>query len=393
MSYIPLGPIHPGIKEPLRIKLKTEGENVVDAEVDLGYMYRGAEQIAKGKPWQKVAYLAERVCGICSNAHPITLIEGLEKIADFIPSKRTQFLRVIMAELNRIHSHLIANSIYFYALDHETLSIYLLNTREKIMDLLEMISGNRVLYSWNVVGGVRMDIDDNKLKKILKNLKEVETETYRYRKMFISGPLLGLRSRDIGKMSKEDAIDSRAVGPIARGSGVKFDWRYKHATYMDYFDFESIYRKEGDNFARVMNRFDEVLQSIDIIRIAVEELPAGPIREECEIPPGKIDYRYEAPRGELAYVFETAQYGIIDEITIRTPTVMNLDACVKHMFNDSPTIADAVAIYQTIDPCMACTERVTILDENGEENQFNGLHNVIKTYRKSPGNKNSINKS
>ncbi len=382
MSYIPIGPIHPGIKEPLRIKLKTEGENVVDAEVDLGYMFRGAEKISRGKPWQKVAYLTERVCGICSNAHPITLIEGLEKIAQFVPSKRAQFLRVIMAELNRIHSHLLANSIYFYALDHETLCIFLLNTREKILDLLEMISGNRVLYSWNIVGGVRMDIEDVHLKKILSNLDQVETEVYRYRKMFKSGPLLGLRSKDIGKMSKEDAIDSRAVGPIARGSGVKFDWRLKHSTYMDYFDFESIYRDEGDNYARLMNRFDETLQSIEIIRRAVDELPKGPIREECEIPPGSIDYRYEAPRGELAYVFETAQYGIIKDITIRTPTIMNLDACVKHMFKDSPTVADAIAIYQTIDPCVACTERVTILNEDGEKTEFNGLHNVIEKYGK-----------
>ncbi len=384
MSYIPIGPIHPGLKEPLRLKLKTEGENVVDAEVDLGYFYRGAEQLAKGKPWQKVAYLTERVCGICSNAHPITLIEGLEKIAEFVPSTRIQFLRVIMAELNRIHSHLLANSIYFLAIEHETLGIYLLNTREKILDLLEMISGNRILYSWNIVGGVRMDIKESHLKKILKNLDEVESEVFRNRKMFKTGPFLGLRSRDIGKMSKEDAIGARAVGPVARGSGVKFDWRMKHSTYIDYFDFEPIYRNEGDNYARIMNRFDEILQSINIIRMAIDELPNGPIREECEIPPGTIDYRYEAPRGELAYIFETAQYGIIRNITIRTPTIMNLEACVKHMFKDSPTIADAIAIYQTIDPCIACTERVIVLNEKGEKTEFKGLQNVVKKYGTSP---------
>jgi len=380
MSYIPIGPIHPGLKEPLRIKLKTEGENVIDAEVDLGYFYRGAEKLAKGKPWQKVAYLTERVCGICSNAHPLAFIEGLEKIAEFIPSNRAQFLRVIMAELNRIHSHLLANSIYFLAIEHETLGIYLLNTREKILDLLEMISGNRILYAWNIVGGVRMDIKESHLKKILKNLDEVESEVFRYRKMFKTGPFLGLRSKDIGKMSKEDAIDARAVGPTARGSGVEFDWRMKHPTYVDYFDFEPIYRNEGDNYARIMNRFDEMIQSINIIRRAVEELPNGPTREECEIPPGSIDYRYEAPRGELAYIFETAKYGIISDITIRAPTVMNLDACIKHMFRDSPTIADAVAIYQTIDPCIACVDRVIVLNEKGEKTEFKGLQNVVKKY-------------
>jgi len=246
------------------------------------------------------------------------------------------------------------------------------------MDLLEMISGNRVLYSWNLVGGVRMDFKESHLKKILENLKEVESEVYRYRKMFKSDALLGLRSHDVGKMSKEDAIDVRAVGPVARGSGVKFDWRTKHPTYVDYFDFQPVWRDECDNYARVMMRFDEVLDSIKIIRRAVEELPDGPIRKECEIPRGSIDYRYEAPRGELAYIFETAQHGIINDITIRTPTIPNLEACVKHMFRDSPTIADAVAIYQTIDPCIACTERVVIVDEKGNENDFRGMQNVLK---------------
>lgn len=383
MSYIPIGPLHPGIKEPLRIKLKTEGERVVDAEVDLGYMYRGVEQIAHGKPWQKVAYLAERVCGICSDTHPRTLIEGLEKIADCNPPLRAQYSRVIIGELNRIHSHLLANAIYFLALEHETLGIYLLNIREKVMDLLEMISGNRVLYSWNLVGGVRMDFKDSHLKKILENLREVEDHVTRYRKMFKTGPLLGLRSRDIGKLSKKDAIDVRAVGPVARASGVKFDWRTKHPTYVDYFDFEPVWRDECDNYARVMMRFDETLESIKIIRRAVNELPSGPIRKDCDIPRGSIDYRYEAPRGELVYIFETANHGIIKDITIRTPTVPNLEACAKHMFKDSPTISDAVAIYQTIDPCIACTERVVILDENNKKEEFRSFFDVSRRIKGS----------
>lgn len=385
MSYIPIGPIHPGIKEPLRIKLKTEGERVVAAEVDLGYFYRGAEQIAKGKPWQKVVYLSERICGICSHFHPVTFIEGLEKIAECEPPLRAQYLRVIVGELNRIQSHLIANAIYFLAIEHETLGIYLLNIREKIMDLTEMITGNRVHYAWNVVGGVRMDIKENQIKKILENLDIVEPAVYRYRKMFKTGAFLGLRSKDIGKMTREEAIDVRAVGPTARGSGVKFDWRQKHPTFTDYFDFKPVWRKEGDNYARIMVRFDEILESIKIIRRAIDELPEGPIRKECEIPEGSIDNRYEAPRGEVTYIFETAKNGIIRDITIRTPTIMNLEACVKHMFNDSPTIADAVAIYQSIDPCIACTERVTIIDEHGNKKDFRGMNNLLKEHTTQKG--------
>ncbi|MBC7119783.1 MAG: hypothetical protein H5T36_04990, partial [Methanobacteriaceae archaeon] len=141
-----------------------------------------------------------------------------------------------------------------------------------------------------------------------------------------------------------------------------------------------VWRKEGDNYARIMVRFDEILESIKMIRRAIDELPEGPIRKEYKIPEGSIDNRYEAPRGEVTYIFETAKNGIIRDITIRTPTIMNLEACVKHMFNDSPTIADAVAIYQSIDPCIACTERVTIVDEDGRKKDFRGMNNLRRMF-------------
>ncbi len=354
---IPIGPLHPALKEPLRIKLHTEGERVVDAEVELGYMHRGIERILKGKPWNKAVYLAERVCGICSNIHCMTFIETLEKISDVEPTPRAKYLRVIVNELDRIQSHLIANVSYFLGIEHETLAMYMLDVRENSMDALEIVSGNRVHMTWNVLGGVRWDVEDHQLKMILETLDKMEPRVRRYRGMFAHGPLLQLRSKGIGVLSYEDATKVPAVGPVARGSGhPESDWRLRHPTYRDIFDFKAISRKEGDNTARVLIRFDEIFQSMDLIRDAIDNLPEGDIKNRGKVKAGEGFHSGEAPRGELKYFVKTDSAGKIDDITIRTPTRLNLESCVGYMLAGSPSIADAVAIYASIDPCIACTE-------------------------------------
>lgn len=366
---LPIGPIHPGLKEPLRLKLKTQGEKVLSAEIDYGYVHRGIERVMKGKTWQKGIYLSERVCGICSYIHTQTFAETFEKIAGERPPVRAQFLRVLTNELDRIQSHLLANSTYFKTLEHETLFMYMLYLREPVMDAIELLTGNRVNMGWNVVGGVKMDVRQSHLDSILKIILDLEEEYDRYVQMFEHGPLVGLRSRDVGKMTKDEAIKARAVGPIGRASGVKNDLREKHPTYLDHFDFKVIWRKEGDNYARNMNRFDEITESIKLIKQVIENLPEGEIRKKIDIPAGYADWRGEAPRGEVTYMIET-NGNLIKNASIRTPSIMNIDACAKYMLNDVATVADAVATYASVDPCIACTERVVIVDESGKAQEF-----------------------
>lgn len=160
---LPIGPIHPGLKEPLRLKLHTQGEKVLKAEIDYGYVHRGIEKIMEGKTWQKCIYLAERVCGICSYEHTQTFAETIEKISDVRAPVRAQLLRVITNELDRIQSHFLANSTYFKTIEHETLFMYVLSLREHAMDAIELLTGNRVNMGWNVVGGVRMDANQSHL--------------------------------------------------------------------------------------------------------------------------------------------------------------------------------------------------------------------------------------
>ncbi|MDI9434375.1 MAG: hypothetical protein QM396_00005, partial [Euryarchaeota archaeon] len=278
-------------------------------------------------------------------------------------------------ELDRIQSHFIANSTYFKAIEHETLFMYMLHLREPIMDAIELLTGNRVNMGWNVVGGVRMDAEEKHLNSIYQIIKNLEEEYDKYVEMFEEGPLLALRSKDVGKMSKKDAIKGRAVGPIGRGSGLKHDVREEHHTYKDEFDWKVIWRKEGDNYARTMNRFDEITESIKIIKQVIENIPPGDVRKKITIPAGYADWRNEAPRGEVAYMAET-NGNLIQNISIRTPSIMNIDVCGKYMLQDVATVADAVATYASVDPCVACTERVIILNEKGEKKEFDGLHTV-----------------
>ncbi|BDZ71242.1 nickel-dependent hydrogenase large subunit [Methanobacterium petrolearium] len=372
---LPIGPIHPALKEPVRLKLKTQGERVISAEIDYGYVHRGIERVMQGKTWQKGIFLAERVCGICSYVHTQTFAETFEKIAGEKVPLRAQYLRSLTNELDRIQSHFIANSTYFKALEHETLFMYMLHLREPVMDAIELLTGNRVNMGWNVVGGVRMDAEEKHLNSIYQIITNLENEYDKYVEMFDEGPLVSLRSRDVGKMSKKDAIKGRAVGPIGRASGLKHDVREDHHTYQDEFDWKVIWRKEGDNYARTMNRFDEIRESIKIIKQIVENIPPGDVRTKIDIPAGYTDWRNEAPRGEVSYFVET-NGNLIKNISIRTPSIMNIDVCGKYMLQDVATVADAVATYASVDPCVACTERVVILNEKGEKKEFDGLHNV-----------------
>ena len=362
---LPIGPIHPALKEPIRLKLQTEGERVVKAEIEYGYVHRGIEKIIEGQTWQRGIYLSERVCGICSYEHTQTFAETIERICGVQAPPRAQFLRVITNELDRIQSHLLGNSTFFKSMDHETLFMHVLELREYAMDSIELLTGNRVNMGWNVVGGVRMDADERHFKPILENLKKIEENFEITREIFAEGPALALRCKGVGVMTKKEAIKGRAVGPIGRGSGIKYDYREDHPTYKDYFDFNTIWRKEGDNYARTLNRFDEIPESISLIRQAIENIPKGEVRTPVEIKSGYAQWRNEAPRGEVTYTIET-NGNLIKHISIRTPSIPNIDSCAKYMIRDVPSVSDAVSTYASSDPCVACAERVAVTNEHGE---------------------------
>ena len=239
-----------------------------------------------------------------------------------------------------------------------------LDIREYAMDGIELLTGIRVNMGWNVGGGVKMDADERHFIPILDNLKIIEERIPRLREIYAEGPAIGMRSRNVGVMTKKEAIKGKAVGPIGRGSGLKYDLRQDHYTYKDHFDFKTIWRKEGDNYARTLNRIDEIPECISLIRQAIENIPEGDIRIPVDIKSGYGEWKNEAPRGEVSYMIET-NGNLIKHISIRTPSISNMDSCAKYMIKDVATVADAVSTYASSDPCVACAERVAITDKKG----------------------------
>ncbi len=354
---IPVGPVHPCWKEPARVKCETKGEYVVKAEVELGYMKKGIERIMQGRPWQEVMFLAERVCGICSVIHNMVFIEAMEKISGITVPERAALLRVVVNELDRMQSHLLANFSYCYTIEHETLGMYLLDVRERVLDELERITGSRVMAAYMVPGGVRFDLREEDERHLRANLAAIEGGITRYMHMFEGGPLIALRSKGIGVLTWEAAQEAYAVGPTARASGIpEIDRRLRHPTY-EKLGFKPVSRNEGDNFARIMVRFQELLQSISLIRISLDLMTGGPIRGGGIPGAGEIAYSGEAPRGELSYFLKTDDAGRVLEISIQTPSIMNIEACCHYMLKGVASLADVSSTFVSADPCIACTER------------------------------------
>lgn len=354
---IPIGPVHPCWKEPARVKCETRGERVISAEVELGYMKKGIERIMKGRPWQEVMFLAERVCGICSVIHNMVFIEALEHISAIAVPERAAYLRVIVNELDRMQSHILANFSYCYSIEHETLGMYLLDTREKVMDELERITGARVTCAFIVPGGVRFDLRAEDALHLQASLDILERDITRYMGMFEHGPMIALRSKGIGILTRDAARESCAVGPTARASGfAESDRRLHHPTYQK-LGFIPVSRDECDNYARIMMRFQEILQSIALIRKCLDQMPQGPIRGGGIPGAGEIAYSGEAPRGELTYFIKTDEAGRVLEISIQTPSIMNIEACCHYMLKGVTSLADVTSTFLSSDPCIACTER------------------------------------
>ena len=353
---LPVGPIHPCFKEPCRITCETRGERVVTTEVELGYVKKGIEKIMIGRPWQETIFLAERVCGICSVVHNTVIVEALEKISGITVPRRAGLLRLILNELDRIQSHLLANYSYCYTIEHETLGMYLLNLRETAMDSLEMMTGTRVMAAYVVPGGVREDLSADNAAKILEATYHIEAELKRFVRMFETGPMIGLRSKGIGVLSMEDALASGVVGPTARAAGLSRDARKEDPLYLE-MGWHMITRTESDNYARIMLRFDELYQSLTLIRNGIAALEPGKIRNGGEMKAGRIKHTIEAPRGDLTYDIEIDSAGQVVFVSIQTPSIPNIEVATHAMMKNLASAADVTSTFISADPCIACAER------------------------------------
>lgn len=359
---VPLGPQHPALKEPGNFMLCLEGEEIVDATLRLGYNHRGIEKAAESRNYIQAMYLIERVCGICSHSHATAYVMNVEEIAGVQVPERAQAMRVIIGELERLHSHLLWLGVAAHEIGFDTLFMYSWRDREVVMDALEAISGNRVHYSINTIGGVRRDITAEQVKTVLQKIEHLEKRVKYYISLATEEPTVIARTKGVGYLPKEEAVKRCASGPMARASGITRDVR-KDDPYLLYADlsFNVITTDTCDVFGRLYVRVFEMLESCKILKQVLNWLPEGAIsvKVPAKLPEGQAVNRYEAPRGEDIHYVKSDGGLNPARVKVRAPTLANFES-VDYMLKGDQ-LADAPLIIAAIDPCFSCTDRATIL--------------------------------
>ena len=360
MSYIvPIGPYHPALEEPIHAKLYTEGEVIKDAEVFVGYNHRGIEKLATERNVIQTLVLVERVCGICSHSHALTYAMAVEAINGIECPKRGEYIRVITAELERLHSHLLWAGIACHIIGHDSLFMHIWDERELVMDLLEKMTGNRVNYAMVTIGGSRRDVDDELRREILDGCVKLKTILDRIAVIATTDKTVAMRTKGVGLLPTADALRLGAVGPHARASGVDIDVR-RDAPYCSYgdFDFDIPVVDSCDVYARLVVRVLECYESIKIIQQALENLTEGPIHlvnKLIKIKEGQAVARHEAPRGQLSHMVVGDGSLNNHRVSIHVPSFKNTPT-VPFMLRGN-TVADAGLIIASIDPCFSCLDR------------------------------------
>lgn len=355
-SVIPYGPQHPVLPEPIHLDLVIEDEKIIEAIPSIGFIHRGLESLVEKKDFNEMTYVVERTCGICSFMHGMGYCESVEHIMHVEVPDRGKFLRTIWCEMSRMHSHLLWLGLLADAFGFESLFYQCWRMREKILDLFELTTGGRCIFSVNKIGGVLKDIDEEMMSTILGVMDEMEQDMKAIIKTFLSDYTVESRLKGVGVLTKQQAHDLGAAGPFARASGIAMDMRKRGYAAYPHIDFEPITSDIGDGYARCDVRIHEVLQSIDIIRQAAAKMPKGEIGVNVKgNPNGEYFMRVEQPRGEAIYYVKANGTKFLDRMRVRTPTFANLPGMLETL--KGADLADVALLVLTIDPCISCTER------------------------------------
>jgi ech hydrogenase subunit E len=368
---VPIGPQHPALKEPGHFELTVDGEIVTAARIRLGYVHRGIEKGAEERSWIQNIYLMERICGICSHIHATAYVLGVERLAGIQVPPRARAIRTVFCELERIHSHLLWLGVAAHQAGFDTLFMYSWRDRETIMSVLEELSGNRVNYSVNLLGGVKYDIDARGADSIRKGLEYLEGRTRHYLSVVTSDESFLRRTRGVGAITFEQANRLGTVGPTARASGVSRDIRVE-APYLSYADVpvRPILDTRCDLEARFVVRITELFESYRLIRELLDRLPPGELAVGAprRVPEGEVVSRVEAPRGELLYYIRSTGGAQPDRVKVRTPSLCNWAAVLSVAVGHN--LADIPMIMAGIDPCFSCNDRSLTLRRAGDTTRW-----------------------
>lgn len=355
---IPLGSQHISLLEPVRFRFECENEKIIGVDSDVGFVHRGVEKACTTKfKYDAVGYVVARVCGLCAITHSLSYTVAVEKLLAVEVSEKAKYLRLLLLELDRVHSHMLCLSHTCENAGFEAMFMRIMGDRELIMEIQELLTGNRIQFDFVSIGGVNRDLSKEQAKIILEKLQLVKAKVYAYIGEFSSNWSLSLKFKGVGQLSLDDAYRFNAIGPLARASGLSIDVR-NEIDYLPYKELGFLMQSQsgGDIHARNMLRLEEILNSVAMCENAIEGLPDGEIQVKAKgKPKGEAIARFEAPRGELMYYIKGDGKAILERVRIKTPTFASIPAFSEIFLGQE--YADAPAILASFDPCLSCTAK------------------------------------
>jgi NADH-quinone oxidoreductase subunit D len=377
-----LGPQHPSTHGVLRVVLKLDGEKILGVDTVIGYLHRGTEKLAEDFTYTQIIPLTDRLDYLCQPSNNLAFVRAVEKLLCIEAPERAQYIRVMMAELSRISGHLLISGAMPMDLGAMTVLLYVMREREMIMDLFEMVAGQRMHTSFCRVGGVREDLPEGFDEKIKEFCEVFPQRIDDYERLVGSNRMFLQRTKGIGVITAEEAIALGLGGPNLRGSGVDWDMR-RDNTYeiYDRLDFNVIVREGGDCYDRWKCRIDEMRESVRMIEQCLEQMPAGPVQvdiptiafpldkeevktsmealiyhfrvasEGFKVPKGEVYASIEAPKGELGFYIVSDGSEKPFRMKVRAPSFVNLQAL--NLMAGRGYLADMIAMLGSLDPVMA----------------------------------------
>jgi len=379
-SVIPVGPYHPLQEEPENFMLTVDGETVIDIEFFTGYNHKGHEILCQSKTWDQIPFVVERICGICSVSHTVCYCHAVEDLAKVEVPPRGLYIRTILGELERIHSHLLWVGLAGHFIGYNTVFMWAWKYREAVLDVFEKLTGGRNNTAALRIGGVRRDLPEEHFEETLQVMDIVIEKTGMLLKAVENDPVIHARLKNVGVLTKEDARRYCVVGPTARASGVFTDIRYDepYGCY-DKVDWDVIVIDDGDVYAKAAVRLLETIESAKIVKQAINDIPDGPWYVDIgDIPVGEGVGKYEAPRGEDIHYVRSDGSNMPLRHKIRAPSYINIPSFKASCIGE--TISDVTITLASVDPCYSCTERMISVKDKRNDNIY-GWNDLLRLSR------------
>ncbi len=355
-----MGPQHPSTHGVFRLLIWIDGERVVKAEPHIGYLHRGSEKLCEGELYSQIITLFDRMDYIANLNSELAFCLAVEKLMALEVPDRAEYIRVILCELNRIASHMLFYGVYGLDAGAMTPILYGFRERERIQSLFESVTGARMMHNYIRVGGVKEDLPGDFRQRMSTLMDQLKRGIEECDSLLTENEMFLVRTKGIGPMSGEDALDFGVTGPSLRASGVLEDVRLSEPySIYDRFDFGIPVGTDGDCWDRFYVRLEEMRQSLSIVEQAMQQMESGPvmakIRRIARPPKGEVYVRSESPRGDLGVYLVSDGADRPYRVKVRTPSFANLQA-LQHMLRDA-YVADAVVILGSIDIVLGEVDR------------------------------------